>query len=67
MPELVGKGKPTAQVSARVFDSDGNLIADLGTISGGNPTPKEVAEKKKLLKMLKERRIKAEKENKHGR
>ena len=37
----VGKAKPKASVSARVFDKDGKLIVDLGKIAGGKRTKAE--------------------------
>lgn len=58
MSELVGKARPAATVSARVFDSDGNLLEDLGVIS--TPDGLSKADKKSLvakLKRLKERTV----------
>ena len=64
MPEMIGRAKPAATVSARVLDSDGNVIVDLGTIAGGNPTKAETKSLMAKLKGLKERREREE--MKHG-
>lgn len=64
MPGLMGKAKPAATVSARVLDSDGNVIADLGTIAGGNPTKAQAKSLAAKLRGLKERREREE--MKHG-
>ena len=62
----------TTTVRARVLDENGKVIADLGTIVGPR-TKAEGRKTDKLLKMLKDKRVKQEKkdkrlkEMKHGR
>lgn len=53
---LVGESRPRATVSAKVLDKDGNVIADLGIIAGGNLTKKQKRELEAKLKKLKERK-----------
>ena len=56
MPALIGKSKPTASVSARVFsgpNGTGELLADLGSIAGG-PVKVKADESKADLQALKE-------------
>ena len=62
---LVGMGRPRATVSARVLDSDGNVIEDLGVIA----TPDGVSLPKAAQKLLKEKlvRLKAKREEEEPR
>ena len=55
----VGKSGARVTVKARVFDKDGKLLADLGTIVGPR-TKAEGRKTDKLLAMLQERRKKNE-------
>ena len=57
MPEMMGKARPAASVSARVFDKNGKLIADLGEVAGGNLTKKEKKALQAKLKQLKKGKV----------
>ena len=52
---VVGKSGATTTIKARVFDENGNLLADLGTIVGKR-TKEEGRATDEKLRMLKERR-----------
>jgi len=58
---FIGKGKPKGTVSARVFDSDGKLIADLGMIAGGKLTKEQKQEQTAQLHKLRKLRVAADK------
>ena len=64
MPALIGKSKPMASVSARVFsgpNGTGKLLADLGSIAGGAVKVK-AEESSEDLQALKEALRKAHKD-----
>jgi len=64
MPALIGKSKPMASVSARVFsgpNGTGELLADLGSIAGG-PVKVKADESKADLEALKDALVKARKD-----
>lgn len=52
MGEIEGKSRPRASISAKVYDKDGNLIADLGEVAG--TSEKSLAEKLRVMKLLKQ-------------
>ena len=58
---FIGKGKPKGTVSAKVFDKDGKLIADLGMIAGGRLTKEQKQAQKAQLDELKKLRVAADK------
>ena len=59
MGEMVGKSRPKASISAKVFDKNGALIADLGEVAGtGKKSHAEKLRVAKLRKQLRERKVK---------
>ena len=58
MGAYAGKSKPKASISAKVFDKDGKLIADLGEIVGNKKKSlAEILRVRKLRKQLKDKVI----------